>query len=575
MYAIGAASRDITAFMPGVGMMGWAKWENVVEGVAQPLQARAFVFVDPETGRRLAFVCAEICFITQALRDGVLARLPGWAPAEVLLSATHTHSGPGGYSHHVLYNMTIPGFVPEVYEAIVAGIAEAVRAAAERAAPGRARPAAGLFDPDVPVAFNRSLEAHNLNRDLGRRFGPDEAHLAVDREMYLLRLEDEVGNPLGVIDWFSVHPINVHNDNRLITPDNKGFAATALERAFGDRFVAAFAQGAAADVSPNFRRYPPRPMLRGHHADDFESARFNGEAQADLATALFTEAGEAAALTGELDLAFGYFDFVDAEVPPRYADGYVGMRTGAAAIGARMIGGTEDGPGVTSVEVDLARLAAGAARLRAHLEAFAAGADAYRHVAARYRAQGNKDVFLEPTERKVLSIAALDRLPLPEGRDPAVGYLKHLQATGALGERPWTPHVLPLQLAVLGPLAIAALPCELTTQAGRRLRDTIAGVLAERGVTRVQLTGYANAYAGYVTTPEEYDRQDYEGASTHFGRWTLGAYQTFFEDLARELLMAPSERPARRPAPPPFPPEEIEARSHAAALAWRRSRHGR
>ncbi len=574
MYAIGAASRDITAVVPGVGMMGWANWENVVEGVAQPLHARAFVFVDQENGRRLAFVCAEICFVTQAVKDGVMARLTGWDASEVLLCATHTHSGPGGYSHHVLYNMTIPGFVPEVFEAIVTGIAAAILDAAERAVPGRVRPAAGSFDPDVPVAFNRSLQAHNTNRDLPRRFGPDEAHLAVDREMYLLRLEDEVGNPIGAIDWFAVHPINVHNDNRLITPDNKGFAATALERAFGHRFVAAFAQGAAADVSPNYQLFPPRPMMRGRHADDFESARYNGEAQAELAITLFTAAGQNPALTGEIDLASGYFDFVDAEVPPRWADGYVGVRTGAAAIGARMLGGTVEGPGITSVEVDLARVMAGAARLRAHVEAFATGAEAYRKLAARYRAQGNKDVFIEPTDLKILGIAAIDRLPFPEGRDPAVGYLKYLHQQGVLGKRPWTPHILPLQLAVVGPLAIAAVPAEFTTQAGRRLRATIAEVLAERGVTRVQLTGYANAYAGYVTTPEEYDRQDYEGASTHFGRWTLGAYQTFFEQLAHELLMAPAERPRRTLAPERLSPAEIEAIGHAAAVAWRRSRFG-
>lgn len=574
MYAIGAASREITACVPGVGMMGWATWDNVVEGVAQPLHVRAFVLVDPDDGRRLAFACAEICFVTQAVRDGVLARLPGWEAGELLLCATHTHSAPGGYSHHLLYNLTIPGFVPEVYEAIVDGFVEAIREAAARAVPGRVRPAAGQFSPDVPVAFNRSLAAHNLNRDLPRRFGPDEAHLAVDREMFVLRLEDEAGNPIGAIDWFSVHPINVHHDNRLISGDNAGFAASAMQRAFGNRFVAAFAQGAAGDVTPNYQYFPPRPMKRGHYEDDFESARFNGGAQAELATALFSAAGQNPALTGEIDLAFGYFDFVEADVPPRWADGYVGVRTGAGAIGARMLGGTADGPGITSVEVDVLRLLAGAARLRAHLEAFALSADAYRRVAGRFRAQGNKDVFIEPTDLKVLGVASVDRLPFPEGRDPTLGYLKHVHQRGVLARRPWTPHVLPLQLAVVGPLAIAAVPAEFTTQAGRRLRATIAEVLAERGVTRVQLTGYANAYAGYVTTPEEYDRQDYEGASTHFGRWTLGAYQTFFEQLARELLMAPAERPRRTLAPAPLDPADLEPISHAAAVAWRRTRHG-
>jgi hypothetical protein len=58
----------------------------------------------------------------------------------------------------------------------------------------------------------------------------------------------------------------------------------------------------------------------------------------------------------------------------------------------------------------------------------------------------------------------------------------------------------------------------------------------------VILTGYANAYAGYVTTPEEYDAQAYEGASTHFGRWTLPAYMATFRELALELLKPPADR---------------------------------
>ena len=35
--------------------------------------------------------------------------------------------------------------------------------------------------------------------------------------------------------------------------------------------------------------------------------------------------------------------------------------------------------------------------------------------------------------------------------------------------------------------------------------------------------GYSNAYFHYVTTPEEYDEQRYEGGSTLFGRWQLPA----------------------------------------------------
>jgi neutral ceramidase len=100
---------------------------------------------------------------------------------------------------------------------------------------------------------------------------------------------------------------------------------------------------------------------------------------------------------------------------------------------------------------------------------------------------------------------------------------------------PWTPEVLPLQIATLGNLAIIAVPFELTTMAGRRLRQTVLNQLAPLGVKRAVIAGLANAYAGYVTTREEYAKQHYEGASTHFGPWTLAAIQQETDKLAMAL----------------------------------------
>lgn len=40
----------------------------------------------------------------------------------VLLSATHTHSAPGGFLQYVLYIVTTQGFIRQSFEAIVIGI---------------------------------------------------------------------------------------------------------------------------------------------------------------------------------------------------------------------------------------------------------------------------------------------------------------------------------------------------------------------------------------------------------------------------------------------------------------------
>ena len=99
------------------------------------------------------------------------------------------------------------------------------------------------------------------------------------------------------------------------------------------------------------------------------------------------------------------------------------------------------------------------------------------------------------------------------------------------GYMQWSPEILPFQLFRIGSVAIAGIPGEMTVQAGRRLEAAIMSAMAPLGVTRVLLTGLANEYSGYITTPEEFPSQQYEGASTLFGALTLDAYKEIFQEL--------------------------------------------
>jgi neutral ceramidase len=70
--------------------------------------------------------------------------------------------------------------------------------------------------------------------------------------------------------------------------------------------------------------------------------------------------------------------------------------------------------------------------------------------------------------------------------------------------------------------------------AGRRLRRAVG---QELGVDPryVVIAGYANDYAGYVTTREEYESQQYEGGHTLFGPWTEAGYRQEYVRLARAM----------------------------------------
>lgn len=92
-----------------------------------------------------------------------------------------------------------------------------------------------------------------------------------------------------------------------------------------------------------------------------------------------------------------------------------------------------------------------------------------------------------------------------------------------------------------------AVPGELTTMAGRRVRETVAGSLQPLGDDIVPvIAGLSNTYTHYVTTFEEYQKQRYEAASTIYGPNTLLAYQQQFSKLAVALKVG-EELPAGTP----------------------------
>jgi len=548
----------------GVVMMGWGDPRHRVSGVKWPLQSRAVALVDDASAKRLILVCLDACAITEALRREVARRLRekhGIADDEFILSATHTHSAPGGYSTYVFYELTGDGFHPGILDAYATGVAASVDRAMAALRPGQARFASGRFPLDVPVAFNRSIRAYNRNPEV-EKVARGERHRAVDREMTLLRFDGLDGRPIAAWNWFPVHATSIHRDRREIHPDHKGLAAGFLEAELSKRgasdFVAVFAQGAAGDVSPNFRYHPGLREKRGLHRDDEESCRANARFQSDHALLLFDQAASARPLRDALGGRLEFHDFSGMKVDPDFVDGRSGVTTGASEIGLPQLYGTAEGRGTSLPFLYFVWGMVWVSRLYRSI------ADRWQGRAARWPwsihpAQGKKVTVIESGRSRLLGTSRVDAAPLPDFLDPTVATMKRWARAGILIERPFTPQDLPIQLVRLGDLAIAAVPGEFTTVAGRRLREVLEKELAPQGISRVLIQGYANAYASYVVTPEEYDVQGYEGGCTHFGRYTLPGYLTIFRRLARQWGEGRAAS-ARRPEAPS--PEFLRAITH-------------
>jgi neutral ceramidase len=568
MYRAGWSRQEIDIVPQGYAMFGYGMPQHRARGRRTPLFARA-IFIADEQDRALLFCCLDLGCVTQAMRAGVVAALraqlgDGFDEATLVLTATHTHSGPGGCAHEALYNMPTPGFVPAHLEKVVAASVAALLAARASAAPTEVGLAQGRFGDEVPVAWNRSIAAWNRNPDVTRR-ADTETHLALNRDMQLLSLRRH-GQPLALLSLFGVHATCLGSHLHQHDGDNKGYAAAQAEQALAaegaDDAVAIFAQATAGDVSPHYQGpgdIARRRRIRGEA--EYAYAAQNGRHQSEQALALLAAAREEK-IAGGIDAVLSYVDFTAIHADARYADGNAEAWTSEPCHGVAFARGTRvDGPGLPGL------LAAGAAKLAAALKRKRLGdnsglpATEQAHYRRLYAAQGEKDILIE-AGRKLILGRALDKLPVPGFADPLVKELKRQMRAGALARSPFVPTVLPLQIVAVGQLALVCCPGEFTTTAGARLIATVKAQLQERGIHHVLICTYCNDYMGYVTTPQEYREQCYEGGHTLFGQWTLAAFQTRFAALAAELQKpAGQRRHDTVTRPDPVPTDELARRS--------------
>lgn len=107
--------------------MGYAKLGQDTRGIHTRLYSRALVVVS-ESGGRICYVNVDLAAATQIVKMLVLEKLEAmygvgvYRHENLMISATHSHSGPGGYFQYLLYTITQEGYIKESTKAIVAGI---------------------------------------------------------------------------------------------------------------------------------------------------------------------------------------------------------------------------------------------------------------------------------------------------------------------------------------------------------------------------------------------------------------------------------------------------------------------
>jgi len=535
-YEAGVAKEDMTAFVPGVGMMGYGQPHNVVQEIGTKLWVRA-LFLKDESGSPLLFIHCEQAFVTMAMKEEILQRIqtnhPDWKISDenLVLSAQHTHAAPGGYSHFAFYNHTISNFQTKVFEKIVSASLLAAEGARKNLQKVTLSWGAVDISPDKEIAFNRSMKAY-LNNPEAPKIKEEEKLLGLDRRMQGLLIKNSEGKLLAHLNWFGVHCTNVSSYNTRTHHDNKGVAALLFEKNYPGA-LAFFFQSTAGDVSPNFIWDKKTKLMRGKFTDQYDNAEFNGEIQ-------FREAER---IEGKLPVS-GKFETI-----LNYVD--MGKRAAAPAHGLAFFRGTLEGPGITAGLASVLRITS---RIRRAI-------DCVRSPECRefYLKHGIKDVVIDHRNGSFVGIPLSFWKWLPVVPSHPVNVFQETAKSGGLKTLPWIPSVIPFQLIRLGNILIAALPGEITTMAGRRVKEMLEKEFQGCGVDQVIIHSYCNAYMGYITTAEEYDVQSYEGGHNVYGRTSLDALLASYKELVHSLKGEPCE--VEKATPLRFSSEELKLRS--------------
>jgi hypothetical protein len=209
------------ALPPGTPIGGFTRLSYRSEGLPGPVGARALVVAEP--GCRVALVSAELLLIPESLEAEVAARVADLGLSGLVVAATHTHAGPGGYVESFLFQRIATGsYDPAVREAVVSAMVEAIRGAAASLAPAR-------------LSAVRSA-ADDLARS--RSGGLENAPLTV------IRLVKADGAPLAELTVFAAHATLLGKRNRVISGDWPGRFLQG-----GTHGVRVFFQGAIGDQS--------------------------------------------------------------------------------------------------------------------------------------------------------------------------------------------------------------------------------------------------------------------------------------------------------------------------------------
>ncbi|MGB1206445.1 MAG: neutral/alkaline non-lysosomal ceramidase N-terminal domain-containing protein [Chitinophagales bacterium] len=592
LYLVGFGKTDITYISDSLGLFGYGNYHQRIrkqQPFTSKIYSRAISIKTPSDSKQFIYVHADLGAIFQPLHEGLLKKiqenlLPNFKEANLIITASHTHCAPSGMSHHPLYMTSAPGFNPNLVLFTVEKMYDSVVQALESEELCTIRIKEGIFSPKIPIAFNRALKAYNKNEEIEKPLKREQTNLALNRNMPLMNFENENGETLGFINWFGVHPTEMQGEHNHINGASKGYAAEYAEKNMNSNAIAIFAQAAAGDVlTSDFHNHESfdetmKQVLQdstyNHAFSSIKQAKWNGKKQAEKALEI-SNLNIGKQVKGPIDCELIYVDISKISLDEAFANGEKEATTSSACLGTPFLSGIMYYKDTNLTRKQLNFVAA-MSKLSYYIRYPFLKKSKRAYKKQLHKSQAPKKIAIDAVEKSLFGIEMLkyNRKKMPTfllnqlGKtDIVIGEILRQLKIGALEEHSLVPKILPLQILRIGNIAIVGLPTEITTIAHNRLQETILKSLKNVGVEVVFISSYANEYAGYTTTYEEYKVQRYEAGHTLFGRHQLGAFQTVFKKMAEEFSKPKAARNLdRKLRPQRFSTVEINKRSNLKPL---------
>jgi neutral ceramidase len=510
----GVGRADITP-PTGYPLGGYTRADRTGQGVHTRLVATALVLQRGD--RKVALVAMDLFMVPAGMVKEAAERNAdlGFGEHNVLVSVSHTHSGPGGFANFKTFNTVAPSmstidrpetFIellqpkppdPQLYTFLVGQLAKALRIAARGVRPA----VAGWGDARLTdVTKNRSVEAHladhGIIRDRGAGSASDDpqgVEHTIDPEVHVLRVDRvvmrRVGRrrvkrrvriPLGGWSTFANHGTVVPATYGLYNQDHHGAAIRMFERRVR-RFARVPASRLVVNVYGNSNEGDQSAGLDGQ---SIERAEVVGRREANAMFEAWRSAGRSLSRRPALDLRWTRVCFCGQDL----GDG-------------RKVS-DEPVPGLP---------------------------------------------FLTGSEEERGPLFDITGVPFEDRRSP-IGFESQGHKIGFRGaaSTETVPKAVPLMTVRVRDRVIASLPGEATVEVGRRVERAVLDAAGGGGIRDVVISGLAGEFIQYLTTPEEYERQHYEGGSTLYGMYAALHLEQQLAGLAGRLARG-------EPAPDPYP----------------------